>query len=59
MVRKEQMHRVGNTVRHKETGRMGRIVALSHARDRYLVRWSDGTCTQHTRWILVTEAKKV
>lgn len=58
-MRKEIMLRVGNTVRHTETGKLGRIVALSHARDRYLVRWADGTCTQHTRWALVTEAEKV
>ena len=50
--------RKGNTVRHTSTGKLGRIVALSHARDRYLVRWADGTCTQHTRWALVTEAEK-
>jgi len=53
------MLRVGNTVRHTETSKLGRIVALSHARDRYLVRWADGTCTQHTRWVLVTEVGKV
>ncbi len=58
------MLKVGVTVRHMDTGRTGRVVALSHARDRYLVRWSNGTkrwghCSQHSRWALVTEYKKV
>lgn len=53
------MFRVGHIVRHQESSRIGRIVALSHARDRYLVRWADGTCTEHSRWMLVTEAEKV
>lgn len=58
-MRKEIMFRVGHIVRHQESSRIGRIVALSHARDRYLVRWADGTCTEHSRWMLVTEAEKV
>ena len=58
-MRKEIMLRVGNTVRHTETGKLGRIVALSHARDEYLVLWADGTQSRHTRWALVTEAEKM
>ena len=53
------MLRVGNTVRHTESGKLGRIVALSHARDEYLVLWADRTQSRHTRWVLVTEAEKV
>ena len=53
------MLKVGVTVTLAGTGRTGRVVALSHARDVYLVRWSDGRCTQHSRWALVTEDKKV
>ena len=53
------MLKVGVTVRHMDTGRTGRVVALSHARDVYLVRWPDGRCTRHSRWALVTEDKKV
>ena len=53
------MLRVGNTVRHTETGKLGRIVALSHARDEYLVLWADRTQSRHSRWALVTEVQKV
>ena len=53
------MFRVGHNVRHKETGKVGRIVALSHARDEYLVLWADRSQSRHSRWALVTEVGKV
>ena len=55
----EAMFRVGHNVRHKETGKVGRIVALSHARDEYLVLWADRSQSRHSRWALVTEVGKV
>ena len=55
----EAMFRVGHIVRHKESSKVGRIVALSHARDEYLVLWADRTQSRHSRYVLVTEAEKV
>lgn len=53
------MFRVGHIVRHRESSRVGRIVALSHARDEYLVLWADRTQSRHSRYMLVTEVEKV
>jgi len=53
------MFRVGHIVRHRESSKVGRIVALSHARDEYLVLWSDRSQSRHSRYMLVTEVQKV
>ncbi len=53
------MFRVGHIVRHRDTAQVGRIVALSHARDEYLVLWADRSQSRHSRYMLVTEVQKV
>ena len=51
------MLRVGCIVSKAESAnsskvKTGRVVALSHARNEYLVLWQDGSQSRHTRWVL-------
>ena len=46
-------YRVGRYVVHQDyPSQVGKIIAGSHARDRYLVRWNNGAVSQHIRGAL-------
>ncbi len=46
------MIRVRDRVQHTETGRVGICVALRRGAGVFLVRWADGTCTNHIGGVL-------
>ena len=46
-------YRVGRHVVHIDYPKqVGKIIAGSHVRDRYLVRWTDGSTSRHIRGAL-------
>jgi hypothetical protein len=46
-------YRVGRYVVHNDYPKqVGKIIAGSHASDRYLVRWNDGSSSRHIRGAL-------
>jgi hypothetical protein len=51
--------RVGHFVRHMSNNKgTGRILALSHSRDEYLILWlSSGTTSRHSRMALLPVVK--